>query len=70
MSRLAVVPELEKELDHLYELPPAEFTAARNTLARRLKDTGQRALAARIKELRKGLTLGVPLRQLIEEGRM
>jgi hypothetical protein len=53
VSRLAVVPELEKELDHLYELPPAEFTAARNTLARRLKDTGQREVAARVQALRK-----------------
>jgi hypothetical protein len=53
MSRLAVVPELEKELDQLYELPAAEFTAARNTLARRLKDTGQREAAARVQALRK-----------------
>jgi hypothetical protein len=53
VSRLAIVPELEKELDHLYELPPAEFTAARNTLARRLKDTRQRDAAARVQALRK-----------------
>jgi hypothetical protein len=53
MSRLAVVPELEKELDRLYELPPAAFTAERNTLARRLKDTGQREAAARVQALRK-----------------
>ena len=30
----------------------------------------RRAAIARIKELRKGLTLGVPIKQLIEEGRM
>ena len=30
----------------------------------------RRAAIARIKELRKGLTLGVPLKELIEEGRM
>ena len=30
----------------------------------------RRAAIARIKELRKGLTLGVPVKQLIEEGRM
>jgi len=29
----------------------------------------RRAAIARIKELRKGLTLGVPVKQLIEEGR-
>jgi hypothetical protein len=50
---LAVVPELETELDALYALPPAEFTAARNDLARRLKQAGQEEPAARIKSLRK-----------------
>lgn len=30
----------------------------------------RREAIARIKELRKGLTLGVPIKQLIEEGRM
>ena len=30
----------------------------------------RRAVIARIKELRKGLTLGVPVKQLIDEGRI
>jgi hypothetical protein len=53
MSQLAVVPELEQELDRLFELPPAEFTAARNDLAKRLKRAGQKAPAARVQALRK-----------------
>jgi hypothetical protein len=53
MSQLAVVPELEQELDRLFQLPPAEFTAARNDLAKRLKRAGQKAPAARVQELRK-----------------
>jgi hypothetical protein len=50
---LAVVPELEAELDGLYALPPPEFTGARNDLARRLKQAGQDEAAGRIKALRK-----------------
>jgi hypothetical protein len=38
---LAVVPDLERELDELYGLPLGEFTAARNELAKRLKKAGQ-----------------------------
>jgi hypothetical protein len=50
---LAVVPEFETELDALYALAPGEFTAARNDLARRLKQAGQDEAAARVKSLRK-----------------
>lgn len=53
MGQLAVVPELEEELDTLFGLPPAEFTAARNDLSRRLKQAGQKAISARVRELRK-----------------
>jgi hypothetical protein len=53
VSQLAVVPELEQELERLFELPPAEFTAARNDLARRLKRAGQSDAAARVQALRK-----------------
>jgi hypothetical protein len=45
--------EVERELDRLYGLPLDEFTAARNTLARRLRQEGQRARAAAISERRK-----------------
>jgi hypothetical protein len=50
---LAVVPDLDTELDALYALPPAEFTAARNDLARRLKQAGQDDASDRVKSLRK-----------------
>lgn len=50
---LAVVPELETELDSLYAAPPADFTRARNDLAQRLKQAGQVEAAAAVKQLRK-----------------
>ena len=53
MSQLAVVPELEQELERLFELPPADFTEARNDLVRRLKKAGQTEAAARVQALRK-----------------
>ena len=53
MSQLAVVPELDEELDRLFELPPAEFTAARNDLVGRLKKANQTDAAERVKGLRK-----------------
>jgi hypothetical protein len=53
VSQLAVVPELDDELDRLFELPPAEFTAARNDLVRRLKKANQADAAERVHALRK-----------------
>jgi hypothetical protein len=50
---LALVPDLETELDELYALPPAEFTASRNDLARRLKEAGRSDAAVEVKQLRK-----------------
>jgi hypothetical protein len=50
---LAVVPDLETELDALYALPVDEFTAARNDLARRLKQAGQADASSDVKQLRK-----------------
>jgi hypothetical protein len=50
---LAVVPELEAELDNLYAALPADFTGVRNDLAQRLKQAGQVEAAARVKQLRK-----------------
>jgi hypothetical protein len=51
--RLAVVPELESELDDLFGRPLDEFTSARNELARRLRKAGQEDAAARIQALKK-----------------
>jgi hypothetical protein len=53
MSQLAVVPDLEDELDRLYALPLEEFTPTRNDLARRLKRANQTDAAARIQALKK-----------------
>ena len=45
--------DLELELDRLYQLPPGEFTAARDELAKRLRDEGERDRSTEIKQLRK-----------------
>src|SRR5207302_2540726 len=51
--RLAVVPELESELDDLFARPLSEFTTARNELSRRLKKAGQEEAATRVQALKK-----------------
>lgn len=51
--RLAVVPQLEAELDDLFGRPLAEFTATRNELVRRLRKAGQDDDAERIQALHK-----------------
>jgi hypothetical protein len=45
--------DLEQELDRLYQLPPGEFTAARDELAKGLRDEGEREQADKVKQLRK-----------------
>jgi hypothetical protein len=45
--------DLEPELDRLYQVPPGEFTAARDELAKRLRDEGEREQAEEVKRLRK-----------------
>jgi hypothetical protein len=52
-ARLAVVPELESELDDLFGRPLDEFTAARNELAKRLRKAGQEDAAASVAALKK-----------------
>ena len=80
MPRLAVVPELDMELDRVYGLPLDEFTVARNELATRLRKAGQTEAAERVKALRKPsvavwavnqLTRRHPeeIEQLVEAGR-
>jgi hypothetical protein len=51
--RLAVVPELESELDDLFGRPLPEFTAGRNELAKRLRKAGQDDAAERVQALKK-----------------
>jgi hypothetical protein len=50
---LAAVPDLEHELDTLYQLPLEEFTKARNSLASRLKKAHQADVAAEVQALKK-----------------
>jgi hypothetical protein len=45
--------DIEGEIDHLFQLPLAEFTAARNALSGRLKKDGRAEDADRIKGLQK-----------------
>jgi hypothetical protein len=51
--RLAVVPELDRELDDLFARPLSEFTAARNELERRLRRAGQAEAADQVQALKK-----------------
>jgi hypothetical protein len=53
MARLAVVPDLEQELDALFALPLDEFTPARNALATRLKSAGQADASSQVRALHK-----------------
>jgi hypothetical protein len=47
------VAAADKDIDRLYELPPEEFTAARNELTRRLKAEGDRDAADAVGALKK-----------------
>lgn len=44
---------MERELDRIYQVPLGEFTAARDELAKRLRDEGEREQADEVKKLRK-----------------
>ena len=58
-------PELEREIDRLYGLPLDEFIGARDQLAKRARQEGQRAIAARVKELRKPTVPAWVVNQLV-----
>jgi hypothetical protein len=53
MPPLAAVPDLERELDALYDLPLDRFTKARNDLAARLRKAHQGEAAETVKTLKK-----------------
>src|SRR4051794_40366894 len=57
----------EQQVDRLFELPPEEFTAARNALARRLKDEGNASAAADVKQLSKPSIAAWAINQLARE---
>jgi hypothetical protein len=50
---LASVPDLDRELDSLYDLPLEEFTKARNDLVARLRKAHQSEAAAEVRGLKK-----------------
>jgi hypothetical protein len=50
---LASVPDLDRELDALYDLPLEEFTKARNDLVSRLRKAHQSEAAAEVRALKK-----------------
>ncbi|MFL5927104.1 MAG: hypothetical protein ACJ77E_09225 [Gaiellaceae bacterium] len=54
---LASVPDLDRELDALYDLPLDQFTKARNDLATRLRKAHQTDAAAEVRALRKPTTV-------------
>ncbi len=54
---LAAVPNLERELDALYDLPLEQFTKARNDLATRLRKAHQSEQAAQVHALKKPSTV-------------
>lgn len=53
MPPLAAVPDLDSELDALYDLPLEAFTKARNDLAARLRNAHQAEAAAEVRGLKK-----------------
>ena len=59
--------QLEHDTDRLYGLPPNEFIPARDELARRLRDQGQRELADEVKALRKPPVAAWVVNQLARE---
>ena len=59
----------ERDVDRLFELPPEEFTAARNELARRLKNDGEASAAADVKQLSKPSIAAWAINQLAREQR-
>jgi hypothetical protein len=54
----------EQALDRLYTLPPEDFTAARNELAKSLRDEGRRAEADAVRGLRRPSPAAWVLNQL------
>jgi hypothetical protein len=61
---------LDEELDRLYGLPLAEFTGARNELARELLKAGEREAADEVKALRKPSLSAWTVNQLARKERL
>jgi hypothetical protein len=63
------VENLEKEIDRLYALELAEFTAERDRLVRELRNADRRAEAAQVKQLRKPTLSAWTINQLARQER-
>ena len=61
--------DAEREIDALYDLPLAEFTAARNEVAKRLAREGERDAAERVRALRKPSVPAWAVNQLARRAR-
>jgi hypothetical protein len=61
------VADFDQEIDRLFELPPEEFTAARNELARHLKSEGDTAASAAVKQLGKPTVAAWTINQLARQ---
>jgi hypothetical protein len=64
MAKNRPTPDLDAELDELYALPLEEFTGARNALAKKLADAGDKEGAAAVKKLAKPNVAAWALNQL------
>jgi hypothetical protein len=64
---VASAADVEREIDRLYTLPLDEFVDARNELAKQVRGDGERAVSARIKELRKPTLSAWTVNRLVRE---
>jgi chromosome segregation ATPase len=64
---LASVPDLDRELDTLYELPLEDFTKARNDLVARLRKAHQSEAAAAVRGLKKPTVVAWAANRLARE---
>ena len=64
---VAMARDLQREIDHLFSLPPEEFTAARDELAKRLKAEGRGDEAAEARGLRRPTVAAWAVNQMAKE---
>jgi hypothetical protein len=69
MPPLAAVPDLDSELDSLYDLPLEAFTKARNDLAARLRKAHQSDAAEQVRGLKKPTAVAWAANRLAREDR-
>jgi hypothetical protein len=60
---------VDEEIDALFQLQPDRFTAARDDLAKRLRESGDKASAAEVRKLRKPTLIAWALNQLARRHR-